>query len=50
LGNPTRLTASLPVALFDQFVVCPACGRLAVVYGSIKTDWEVDWNYSDGEV
>jgi hypothetical protein len=50
LGNPTRLTASLSVAFFDLFVVLSSLGRLAVVYGSIETDREVDWNYSDGEV
>lgn len=28
----------------EQLVDCPACGTQAYVYGSLKTDWEAEWD------
>jgi hypothetical protein len=38
-----------PSKYFDQLIECPACRRLAVANGSIKTDWAADWEVEGGE-
>jgi hypothetical protein len=33
----------------QQLRVCPACGTLSLITGTVDVDWEPDWDFADGE-
>ncbi len=39
----------LPEKYEQTLIACPACGSVALVYGSYEVDWEADWDYADGK-
>ena len=53
LDEPTR-TAMLrvvennPEKYDEQLIDCPACGTQALVFGSVKVEFDEDWDYHEG--